>query len=97
MRMPAIILAALLFGPPALTGELPPNQWAPVNEPPMGVQLLGWDEIRYVPDLQGVLFGRGFGHFPPAARAFFIVSRFFLIPSMYPVGVISPEATGSRT
>lgn len=43
--------------------ELPPNQWTPMNEPPMGVQLLGWDEIRYVPELAGVLFYGAFRSF----------------------------------
>src|SRR5579862_3446975 len=35
--------------------DLPPNQWTPMNEPNAGVQLLGWDEIRYCPELEGVL------------------------------------------
>jgi hypothetical protein len=49
-------LCLLLNLTSALAGELPPNQWTPVNEPPAGVQLLGWDEIRYCPDLDGVIF-----------------------------------------
>jgi len=52
----AVILPCLLLAPPAASGELPPNRWVAMNEPPMGVQLLGWDEIRYAPELEGVLF-----------------------------------------
>ncbi|MBI3830277.1 MAG: hypothetical protein HY291_12215 [Planctomycetes bacterium] len=40
----------------ANAAEPAPNQWTPVNEPPAGVQLLGWDELRYAPELEGVLF-----------------------------------------
>ena len=40
----------------AWAGELPPNQWVPLNELNAGVQLLGWDEIRYCPELEGMLF-----------------------------------------
>ena len=35
--------------------DLPANQWVAMNEPPMGVQVLGWDEIRYASDLDGIL------------------------------------------
>jgi hypothetical protein len=50
----SIFLFTLAFT--ARAGDLPPNQWVAMNEPCAGVQLLGWDEIRYCPELEGVLF-----------------------------------------
>jgi len=46
----------------------PANQWAPMNEPSAGVQMLGWDEIRYAPDLGGVVFFGAFRGTPPRTR-----------------------------
>jgi hypothetical protein len=43
-------------GPTPDARRLMPDQWVPLNEPSAGVQMLGWDEIRYAPDLGGVLF-----------------------------------------
>lgn len=52
------MLAAFLWMAAGLAaaGELPPNQWVAMNEPNVGVELMGWDEIRYCPDLEGMLF-----------------------------------------
>jgi hypothetical protein len=50
----ALIIAASMLS--ASAGDLSPNQWVAMNEPTMGVQMLGWDEIRYCPELEGVLF-----------------------------------------
>jgi len=42
---------------------LTPNTFVPMNEPSTGVQMLGGDEIRYCPDLDGVLFYGGYRSF----------------------------------
>src|SRR5438034_9977100 len=52
----AIVLGISLIPFTAGAGDLTPNQWMPMNEPNTGVQLLGWDEIRYCPELEGMLF-----------------------------------------
>lgn len=70
-RLLAVALAIAAMGslataaPPAGSqpGELPVNKWVAMNEPPMGVQVLGWDEIRYAPELDGVLFYGAFRSF----------------------------------
>jgi PKD repeat protein len=53
----------LLAATPAFAATLTPNQWTAMNEPPMGVQLLGWDEIRYAPEMEGILFYGAFRSF----------------------------------
>jgi hypothetical protein len=51
----ANLAAEAQAGPATRAAEMPANAWVPMNEPSMGVQLLGWDEIRYVPELRGII------------------------------------------
>jgi RNA polymerase sigma factor (sigma-70 family) len=47
---------------PAVTVKavLMPNQWTPLNEPPAGVQRFGWEDLRYVSEMDGVVVFAGF-------------------------------------
>ncbi len=54
--------ASMAGADPALK-EMPPNRWVAMNEPAAGVQMLGWDEARYVPELRGVVFSGAYRSF----------------------------------
>src|SRR5690349_18616198 len=55
MRIHCAGILLIVLSTFAFAGELPPNQWVAMKEPPSGIQLLGWDEIRYVSELEGVV------------------------------------------
>ncbi len=55
MKRISLVAAVLALAAAAPAGELPANKWVSMKEPAAGVQMLGWDEIRYAPELGGVL------------------------------------------